>query len=607
MDDPIRPSAETFRSIYEESFRLWSRLYLRAVEDSRLPASCLSIENAFPHHPSFPRNLSLKHVKDPEYGYVKMYVTTNEPLSLSIAETPDRHFNFASWFPCHDQNHLAVLILAWAYVLSARWVDTMPEGCSLKYTSSQAACYHDGEVTGQQADQSLVKVDIGDASSEEVRWWAAILAPEQGWQATMTLDQDEKVSPWSVRLPSKPRFLVSRKRTASPPPSPPHSAPSFADAVRSLDSFCVRHNIMDQSYAALAAVLLFPTLSEEDEVLQLPAPTAHSWSQSTQMALPYTLEQRVDSTRQLQRGWMYQDKHLDRLLTMSCHISGIRPMLLSVFYEARIECNVVSPWLQGALAVIDSLAGENPTVLARMFMDRVPEVGFLWLGSTILGVQKTFLNNVKYGELPVNLHSAAWSGTIQSFIQQPVSNPLVTNGYVSRADECRLLSLSPTIGFRSWVPLCQWRPFGATPLEITDIEIRLHEKCGDHRLQYQGFAWNCVNGQVESRPVDNVDTYTALSRSPAHYPHDEVQIPIDYGAMNREREFTSVDATLMIMRWLRSEGHTRHERDMWEHKWFAVLKSSDGSEPGDYDSENSSCTGPKSPSYVRSWISGLEE
>ncbi len=33
-------------------------------------------------------------------------------------------------------------------------------------------------------------MDIGDASAEEVRWWAAILALDQGWQATMTLERD---------------------------------------------------------------------------------------------------------------------------------------------------------------------------------------------------------------------------------------------------------------------------------------------------------------------------------------------------------------------------------------------------------------------------------
>ena len=40
----------------------------------------------------------------------------------------------------------------------------------------------------------------------------------------------------------------------------PHSAPSFSDACSYLDKFCVRHKIIDQSHAALAAVLLFPSM-----------------------------------------------------------------------------------------------------------------------------------------------------------------------------------------------------------------------------------------------------------------------------------------------------------------------------------------------------------
>jgi hypothetical protein len=69
-------------------------------------------------------------------------------------------------------------------------------------------------------------------------------------------------------------------------------------------------------------------------------------------------------------------------------------MLLSVFYEASIECNTVTPWLQGTVAAINSIAGDNSVILGRMFMDRLLNVVFLWLGANFLGLQKKLLQVV---------------------------------------------------------------------------------------------------------------------------------------------------------------------------------------------------------------------
>jgi hypothetical protein len=149
-------------------------------------------------------------------------------------------------------------------------------------------------------------------------------------------------------------------------------------------------------------------------------------------------------------------------------------MLLSAFYEPSIECNAVTPWLQGALAALDSLAGDNPFIIGRICMERAPKIAFLWLGITILGLPKKVLKDVRYGLIPIDLHSAAWSVAVQSFIQESVSSPLVTRGHVSRADECRLLFLSRS-SYHTRVPVCQWKPFGTTPVEDTDQGIQQSE------------------------------------------------------------------------------------------------------------------------------------
>lgn len=101
----------------------------------------------------------------------------------------------------------------------------------------------------------------------------------------------------------------------------------------------------------------------------------------------------------------------------------------------------MTPWFQGVISAIDSLTSGKPDILGRMFMERLPAVSPLWLGATVLGFQKPLLQNIRYGVLPIDIHAAAWSGTVQSFLQLPVSTR-AEGGLIERADECRLLFLA---------------------------------------------------------------------------------------------------------------------------------------------------------------------
>jgi hypothetical protein len=192
-----------------------------------------------------------------------------------------------------------------------------------------------------------------------------------------------------------------------------------------------------------------------------------------------------------------------------------------------MECNFVTPWLQGALAAIDSLAGDKPLVLGRMFMDRLPEVAFLWFGATFLGLQKKLLQDARFGLIPMDLHAAARSGTVQSFIQQPVSDPIVEDCRVSRADQCRLLFLSEP-GSHKRVPICPWRPFGATALEDTEIEIRVHANCKGHALRYQGLFWDCIGDEEAIQRASTLDTVWPLNgpRRPPLKNGNQTQLPV---------------------------------------------------------------------------------
>ncbi|AEO57297.1 hypothetical protein MYCTH_2303275 [Thermothelomyces thermophilus ATCC 42464] len=625
MADAVRLSAEDFRGVYEQSFREWSAVYHAAIKQPGLPLSYLAIQSAFRQHPSFPRNLRLEHAKyakhsqiyatgrsswastqpNCEYGLphfhqqVQINVASRNPIPLSIGTTPEREMRVASWFERGDQNYLAVLMLAWAYILSARWAEIMPGGTSLVYTSCKADDYAQDVPVTVPPDNLSVAVDIRDAGPDEARWWAAVLAPDQGWQATMLLDQDTFFAPWSVRLQPGCRFVLLTLSTIRS-----HSAavaPSSSEALRFLENFCVRRNITDQSQAALAAVLLFPSMGN-GQGLQLPAFATDRLDGPTGVSSSVPHRQGLDLDCELRHTFEHKDNRLDKLITLSCHVKGIRPMLLSSFYNPSVECNAVTPWLQGALAAINLLAQDDPLVLGRMLMDRQPKVAPLWLGITVLGLQKRLLQDVGYGLIPVDLHAAVWSGTIQSFIQQPVSDPLVVDGQVSRADQCRLLFLSRS-GSHDRVPVCQWRPFGGTPLEHTDIEVRVHAKCKGHGLRYQGFIWDCVDGNTTYQALDDNDVYACPSPPLTQQTTNSRQNPvIDYKNLDREKDFVSENATRSIFGWLRVNGYALDEQDIWKHEWLDMHESDEEVEER---TEESSGNMPKSSSYVETWISEL--
>lgn len=500
MDDEVRISEKQFRNTYAAGFETWAQLYSLIVKDAKLPSHCFFTKNTFPLLPTFPQSLELEEHSNgltasgfstwgslpakcarciPSFRRrVQLEVAVKDPVLLSISDLAPTDSYSTSWF--NSQNdYVTVLVLAWTYILSARWAEIMSPACSLTYTNNLAKHYDATTISNNP--QHFIVLDIGPASPKEVRWWAAVLAKGQGWQASI---RSSLSSPWSIRVESNSQFLLYPKTDTS------HwqdSISTFSEAFGFLSRFCTRHNIVDQSHAALAAVLLLPYMA--GKTLQLPPPNFSSQRAS--------IEGPIDSINDfLLPQATLEGQYLDRLLTLSCNTNGIRPLLLSIFYEPSIECNAVTPWLQGTLAAIESLAGEKLSIFGRMCMERRPEVACIWLGSAILGLQPKLLQDVKYGQIPIDLDSAAWTGTIQSFIQQPVSRPLTVNGYIQRADECRLLFLCQSKN-HTRTPICQWKPFGKTPKDDVDLEVKVHEHCEGHGLQYQEFVWDCTEGELK--------------------------------------------------------------------------------------------------------------
>ncbi|KIL89519.1 hypothetical protein FAVG1_07099 [Fusarium avenaceum] len=517
---------------------------------------------------------------------VRIMVAVRKAVSLSFSESSEGQNTDLLRFT-RDQDYVSILILAWTYILSARWTEIMPGTCSLAYTESGAAIYQD--MTQCENERNLISIQLGDTSPQEARWWAAVLAPGQGWQADMAYEQETFLAPWSIHLQQDFGFALLHMTDSV---SSLHSAATFSDAFQYLDKFCAQHNITDQSHAALASVLLLPSMGSLKS-LRLPSPRGN-------ITIPSRLASNTLDEK-LNHDWTHQRHHIDKLMTLSCNTRGILPLLLSVFYEPRIECNAVTPWLQGTVAAIKHVSGNNTYVVGHMCMERSPRLAFLWLGCITLGLQDKILQGLHFGQIPVDIHSAAWSGTVQSFIQQRVSNPLTTDGCISRADECRLLLLSQSEGHVR-IPVCQWKPFGKTPVGDVDIEVRVHHQCEDHWLQYEGIDWECEDGNFEFQSSQHEGSQN-VSGEPsvwqARIPSAEVS---HYEELDRDREAISENATRSIFGWLRLDGYTKGERDVWNHEWFDMSESDDDME----DDEKTSIASAQLSSRVESWVLNAE-
>lgn len=230
-------------------------------------------------------------------------------------------------------------------------------------------------------------------------------------------------------------------------------------------------------------------------------------------------------------------------------------------------------------------------------MERTPEVAYLWLGASFSGLHEKLLQEIRYGQIPIDLHSAVWSTTVQSFIQQPVSTPLVTDGYVQRADECRLFFISQS-DHLTRAPVCQWKPFGRSPTEHVEVEVRVHAGCKGHGLEYKGFIWDCTEGESEPQiPADY--NYNTPGQSSTQDIDHAYEIP-DVEELDRDNEVISENATGNILRWLRVEGNALHEQEIFKHEWLDAYESDD--EEGLLD-EVSNASGRRSSSQVKQWLS----
>lgn len=456
-------------------------------------------------------------------------------------------------------------MLAWAYILSARWAELIPGAEMSDYNIHQAQLNSGNGPHGLEDGENSVMVDIGDVDGAAARWWTAVLAADGGWDASIRNDTGVLLcSPWSIRPQPGPNFTISAN--IQPCSTMKNSRPaSFSTAVRYLSEYCHLHDLAEQSQAALAAALLIPVAKFDNRRIKLPVPRLLRKAKRSQ------------EKSQVLPSWDMEPRQLDRLLTLSCNARGMKALLNSIFFEPDVACNSCGAWLQGSFAFLDSEKARDPRMLLSTFMERDPGLGFLWLGAFITGAEERCLQEARMGWWKVDISAAAWTGTHASFMQEPITKAPPDAQEIPRADECRLMYLSHEPD-HAVPPLFPFAPFGWTAMEDTDLDVRRHARCSAaHGLEYSCFTWDCQGGKKVEQGIN--ETLGTAIRPKAGKPSVTGNniFAVVYDSLDFEDEVSEM-VTRNVFTWLRGEdGFPVAERSIREHEWIENLESDDDS------------------------------
>ncbi|KAG5944166.1 hypothetical protein E4U60_006183 [Claviceps pazoutovae] len=253
---------------------------------------------------------------------------------------------------------------------------------------------------------------------------------------------------------------------------------------------------------------------------------------------------------------------------MSCNTNGMMVLLCSSFIDANLPCNVCDAWIQGSFAVLDEPEIRKPDVLRSMLSQRSPSpLGILWLGAILLDMQRYIMTTARQFGYHNDLYSAAWTGTLISFIQQPVADYPPNLEIISRADEARL-TFSSQAEFHEEMCFVDFPPFGKIAVRDCILEAQFHTSCsGSHALLYAGFAWDCLGEvRVAQDSESRVFEYNDATEHPV------ASMAIRYDKLDRSSD-CSEPITLYIFNWLRKDdGWPVGERGI-PRTWIGIGKS----------------------------------
>ena len=391
---------------------------------------------------------------------------------------------------------MGILSLGWSYVLSACLVERQGrDGATMSYTDSMATGHQSGTADASPA----LSVAIGNVDEDIARWWAAILAPDQGWTAIVSRQDSETYhAPWSVSPEGTPCFKVRWREGEAPVPNATRiKPPSSSEALEFLAQFSALHDLGEQLVAALAAALLFPTHNYYGITVKLSYPA------------PAGGRTRDASVREVEPEWVGLSKELPYYMTLSCSPGAVMSSLCGTFWDADVPCNLVSPWLHPVIHEIPMgrgvahAPGRYHEILAFVGARCCPRLAALWLGAAASGLAPKILTLVESGTPPLNDNAFPWTGCEQSFMDTPGSGsyfaPGSSKARIERADVWRLRFLPSVVDddlYYERRPFALWMPAGRMRGQDCDLRVRAHQDCRRHSLAYRHWNWKLEDGST---------------------------------------------------------------------------------------------------------------
>ncbi|KAL9015507.1 MAG: hypothetical protein Q9185_007097 [Variospora sp. 1 TL-2023] len=478
--------------------------------------------------------------------------------------------SFRKWmeFDGDDQpNLLAIIALAWSYILSTRLVELQGrDGSMITYTDTTAPlCRGDERL-------SSFSVDVGNVDSRRIRWFAAILAPGSGFQVISHQGDGHRYhSPWALSLATQKSYFHIRPGKDYQDLEVSGRTPlNSYEALHSLVDSCNREGVSKhQLHAALATALLFPTHNYLNVHPALPHPTAGNPSSSP-------IKPSCEDADQLFNDLPYY-------ITLSCGGDIINSTLCGVFWNPQVPSNLASPWLQPLMDLkgmksVQSTTGCYAEVLAMICARRAPNVAFLSIGAATSGLTSTILEQVRTGQPPLERHAYAWTGVPQSFMdiagEGKYYETHCSQTYIRRSDCWRLRRLPPIVDddlhYRIG-PFTPWEPPGHALMKNCPLRVQVHKDCNRHALVYEFSTWYFSN---ECTLEDNLGRDMLI---PHIFNNDLPPQEADFfrDLQFADNENTSVDATIASFRWVLDNGEGRPPEDAYKDQWLHNIDDAD--------------------------------
>jgi hypothetical protein len=640
MEDALRPSKEAFEYTLRASHQLWSTYF--ETSDTRLPLECIDLKSILKDTPAYLAeglippdkifsfacakvrcNLEIKGqlrwrtsragaycITPPKVIPLDLRLGVSEAQKVEISnEAPLSEWPGVRGISGYDEgNHIAVLFLAWAYILSAKWAELLDRSethqCSTKYSET---CQEPAEAVQPE----VIEVDLPpDASEAEIVWWNAVLSGTPAWEISVEYQSEKFVSPWSVSLGGAISMRAKQGIHIQPTTcNPPSSTTAFQYLLR----FCNHHRIYAQCTAALSASFFTRNFCvSKPPTLPIPR-TAKTPGYHSTPTSPQSISALISEHENL----------LPYYMTLSSNIwLTTMPAMKSLFFNPDIPCNLVSAWMNPAFAIINPLVKQgNIPHLLNGLSARQARTASLWLGAAIMGTSSVFLKQCEQGMMTSSLQAEAWMGTPTTFLAQPPRIYDNDADSVQREDECKLLFLAtPTDGSynHGYLTTWPWKPFGSTKVSDADLLLREHLGCRCHALEYEGWDWELGDGSrvedtwVEARFASLLSAPNCASTSvpvstcitcpkPGVTSADLPALPTgcEYDLYS---DGQSDNPTRGIFCWLRLDGFPANEKGIYQHSWVEIAMDSD-EEIDEHESDDS--TAGVRVERIEGWLGGV--